>query len=211
MISLPFRRPSRNSTIDGLYGTIVAQARSPVFYRSYGVPDTVSARADMIVLHLVLVLRRLREAQASLPSENALGQQLFDRFCEDMDDNFREMGVGDLAVPKAMRRVGEAFYGRARSYEAALAAGDVDSLATALARNVFDAAGTPKRPLGARRLAAYIFQATHRLGVLPAEALVRAKVDFPDPEAVSGSNSQRVFDEQASPAAAALESANRRH
>ena len=47
---------------------IVAQARSPSFYRDYGVPDTVSGRFDMIVLHLVLVLRRLRsEPQAMCP------------------------------------------------------------------------------------------------------------------------------------------------
>ena len=38
---------------------IVAQARTPAFYRSYGVPDTVDGRLDMIVLHLVLVLRRI--------------------------------------------------------------------------------------------------------------------------------------------------------
>ena len=31
------------------------------------------------------------------------------------------MGVGDLAVPKEMRRVAEAFYGRAKAYESALA------------------------------------------------------------------------------------------
>ena len=61
MISLPFRRSSQSRTIEAVYGMIVAQARSPVFYRGYGVPDTVNGRFDMIVLHLVLVLRRLRD------------------------------------------------------------------------------------------------------------------------------------------------------
>src|SRR6188474_1805189 len=60
MIPLPFRRPKRSATIDALYGMIVAQARSPSFYRGYGVPDVVEARIDMIMLHLVLVLRGLR-------------------------------------------------------------------------------------------------------------------------------------------------------
>jgi len=97
MISLPFRRSGQTRNIDALYGMIVAQARSRAFYLGYGVPDTVSARLDMIVLHLVLLLRQL-------PSENGetspTGQRLFDRFCRDIDDNFREMGVGDLKVPK---------------------------------------------------------------------------------------------------------------
>ena len=50
----------------------------------------------------------------------SLGQRLFDTFCRDLDDNLREMGVGDLAVPKQMRRFGEAFYGRQAAYLAAL-------------------------------------------------------------------------------------------
>jgi cytochrome b pre-mRNA-processing protein 3 len=182
MISFPFRRPQRNSTIDALYGTIVARARSPVFYRSYGVPDTVAGRLDMIVLHLVLTLGQLRGAETSgRLAGKPLGQQLFDRFCEDMDDNFREMGVGDLALPKEMRRVGEAFYGRARAYEAALAAGDADGLAAAIARNVY---GVSEPPLGARRLAAYMQQATGRLAAQADAGLLRAGPDFPDPDAV---------------------------
>ena len=57
MISLPFRRSGQTRNIDALYGMIVAQARSRAFYLGYGVPDTVSARLDIIVLHLVLLLR----------------------------------------------------------------------------------------------------------------------------------------------------------
>ena len=53
---------------------------------------------------------------------------LFDAFCRDMDDNLREMGVGDLAVPKGCGRFGEAFYGRQAAYLAALAAADRRSL-----------------------------------------------------------------------------------
>ena len=40
-----------------------------------------------------------------------------------MDANLREMGVGDLTVPKRMQAFGEAFYGRAAAYDVALAAG----------------------------------------------------------------------------------------
>ena len=63
MLSSPFRGFSPDPTIEGVYGMIVAQARSPAFYRDYQVPDTVSGRFDMIVLHLVLTLRWFRQAQ----------------------------------------------------------------------------------------------------------------------------------------------------
>ncbi len=127
MISHIFRRNARADTISALYGMIVAQARLPCFYRDYAVADTVNGRFDLIVLHLALVLDRLFAEAALQP----LGQGLFDRFCLDMDDNLREMGIGDLAVPKEMRRIGDAFYGRARAYRAALA-GTADELAEAV-------------------------------------------------------------------------------
>lgn len=175
MISLPFRRFPRGASIDALYGMIVAQARAVEFYRGYGVPDTVDGRLDMIVLHLVLVLRQLTRAEGALPPA---GQQLFDRFCADMDGNFREMGVGDFGVPKRMQKVGEAFYGRAKVYENALLDPDPAALEAAVARNVFGAA---EPPLGARRLAAYMRETADRLAALAVDTLVATKFAFPDP------------------------------
>ena len=178
MISLPFRRTPPDPRIDALYGMIVAQARSIEFYRNYGVPDTVAGRLDMILLHLALLLRRFSAAGV----QPSIGQGIFDRFCQDMDDNFREMGVGDLAVPKEMRRVAEAFYGRAKAYEIALAAADIAALEATVARNVFNAL---QPPLGARRLAAYMLDARRRLSGRDAGALARAEFEFPDPAAIA--------------------------
>src|SRR5208283_3621948 len=107
MIVKLFRPSSPDCSIRDLYGAIVAQARSPAFYSSYGVPDTVEGRFDLIVLHLVLVLAQTGHAAAALVPggdlARSLGQKLFDEFCRDLDDNLREMGVGDLTVPKRMR------------------------------------------------------------------------------------------------------------
>jgi cytochrome b pre-mRNA-processing protein 3 len=179
MISLPFRRDRRFPSIDALYGMIVAQARLPAFYRGYGVPDTVDGRLDMVVLHLVLVLRRLRAGRDELPP---LGQALFDRFCQDIDDNFREMGVGDLAVPKQMQRVAEVFYGRAKAYEEALVSDDPSALESAIARNIYGAAGPALR---AGQLAAYMREAVRRLDRQPIDTVERAAFLFLDPETLA--------------------------
>ena len=174
-----FRRNPANHSIASLYGTIVAQARAAPFYRIYGVPDTVNGRFEMVVLHTVLVLRRLESEPVPL---RRLGQALFDRFCRDMDGSLREMGVGDLAVPDKMRKIGEAFYGRQAVYAAALAAPDQEPLIAALARNVFGAeAGSG---LGAIRLATYVRAAADLLAGQDGRALVRAELDFPAPEGV---------------------------
>jgi cytochrome b pre-mRNA-processing protein 3 len=115
-----------------------------------------------------------------------LAQDLFDRFCQDMDDNFREMGVGDLTVPKEMLRIAEAFYGRAKAYDTALDAGDAAGLETALARNIFNMAETNS---GAQRLAAYVREAVTAVGTQEAllagqDTLLAGNVRFPDPETV---------------------------
>jgi len=173
MIAPLFRTP--RPTIAILYGAIVAQARDPRFYAAYRVPDTVLGRFDLIVLHLALVLRRMREGVAT----RTLAQGVFDAFCRDMDHNLREMGISDPGVPRQMQKVGEAFYGRAQAYDAALAESG-EALAQTLARNVY-AEATGSR-IAAARLAAYVRQAVERLDAQPLEELARGMVRFPKPE-----------------------------
>ena len=73
MILRLFRRTPRDDTIAALYGMIVAQARAPAFYRTYGVPDTVNGRLEMVMLHAVLLLRRLeRWTEAAAAYDRAL-------------------------------------------------------------------------------------------------------------------------------------------
>ncbi len=180
MILPLFRRNRRADTISALYGTIVAQARHPVFYAGYGVADTVNGRFDLLLVHVALVLDRLMREELG----RAAGQHLFDLFCTDMDDNLREMGIGDLSVPKHMQRVGEAFYGRSQAYQAALAQEDDAALIEALTRNIYG--GEPGRAV--RPLAAYIRKTAGELARQPVEALAAGRVSFPDPAAMLGNN-----------------------
>jgi cytochrome b pre-mRNA-processing protein 3 len=179
MILRLFQSSSDEGTIRDLYGAIVAQARTAAFYAGYGVPDTVQGRFDLIVLHLVLVLERLGRDDGAA---RGFGQKLFDVFCRDLDHNLREMGVGDLAVPKEMRRFAEAFYGRQAAYRAALAAPDDRELEKALARNIFQ--GTDIDP-GAVRLARYARAALRQFETQDERAVLRGKVVFPKPEAIA--------------------------
>ena len=165
------RIPSRG-TIEAIYGMIVTQAREPLFYRDLGAPDTVNGRFDLLVLHLWMVLRRLK----SVADGPVLSQTLFDRFCDDMDGNLREMGVGDLIVPKRMQAFGEACYGRAAAYDLALAAGR-EPLAQALCKNILNGEGIEK----ARRLAMYAESAIASLTGLDEAALRGAAWRFPSP------------------------------
>jgi cytochrome b pre-mRNA-processing protein 3 len=170
-----FRKPrlAPRGTIEAIYGMIVTQAREPLFYRDLAVPDTVNGRFDLLLMHLWLVLRRLKSAEAG----RELSQALFDHFCNDMDDNLRELGVSDLKVPKKMQAFGEAFYGRTAAYDMALSEGP-EALAQALCKNVLGGENIEK----ARQLAAYAEFAMTALTGADEAALVSGIWKFPSPE-----------------------------
>ena len=67
-------------------------------------------------------------------------QKLFDVYISSLDHTLRELGVGDVSVGKKMRKLGESLYGRMSAYEGPLRAEDVDALAAALAKNVYESA-----------------------------------------------------------------------
>ena len=183
MIFPLFRRNRRADTISALYGMIVAQARSPVFYRGYAVADTVNGRFDLLLLHVALVVSRLMRDDTGKEA----AQGLFDRFCADMDDNLREMGIGDLSVPKHMKRVGEAFYGRAQAYEQALADPGDAALVKTLERNVY--AGQAED--ASRRLATYIRRMAGELERQDVGDIAAGAIRFPDPELAGGREEAR--------------------
>jgi len=174
---LSARRKIREDTIDRLYGAIVAHARLPAFYRALAVPDSIEGRFDLLVLHVHLLFRRLAQGDGLC---RAIGQGIFDRFLADMDASLRELGVGDLAVPKRMRAMGEAFYGRAAAYDAALGETGDEALAAALQRNVY--ASDPDAGRSAALLAHYVRSAAAAMAAQLAAVIASGVVEFPLPE-----------------------------
>jgi hypothetical protein len=114
------RSPIRK-IVDALYEQIVAAARQPRFYAEWGVPDTPLGRFEMLSLHMFLFLHRARAGNEAL---SAIAQECVDAFFTDIDHSLRELGIGDMGVPKRMKKLARMFYGRAQSYTEALEAND---------------------------------------------------------------------------------------
>jgi cytochrome b pre-mRNA-processing protein 3 len=154
-----------------LYARAVAQARAPALYADLGAPDTAEGRFELYSLHVVLLLDRL---QGVGPEAAEVSQALFDTFVKSLDDALREMGVGDLSVGKKMRRLGEAFFGRAKNLRAAFAAlPDRAPLEALLARTVY--AGAEPR---ATELADYVLRQREALAAQPPERLLAGEVEW---------------------------------
>jgi cytochrome b pre-mRNA-processing protein 3 len=170
-----FRRRTRDAE-HKTYCEIVAQARQPVFYSEFLVPDTIDGRFDLIVLHAVLYFRRM-QGEGKKVAE--FTQEVFDLFFQDMDGSLREMGVSDTRVPKKVRKMGEAFYGRADAYMPAIDAGNVDDLAAALGRNIFP---DNEEPIAQERLARYVIGAAETLATQTTGDLLNGNISWPEAE-----------------------------
>ena len=167
-------RPAQ-AAAQALYANAVTQARSPALYADLGAPDTVEGRFELYTLHVMLLLDRLR-GQGGAAGETS--QALFDAYLRALDDALREMGVGDLSVGKRMRKLGEAFYGRAKSYEGAFAAlPDVSPLVALLDRTVY-ADAADKRGAG---LAAYVLIQRDALKAQATEDFVAGRAEWSQP------------------------------
>jgi cytochrome b pre-mRNA-processing protein 3 len=166
-----FSRKRAVPSVERLYGDIVAASREPALYRVCGVPDTVMGRFESLGLHVALVLRRLR----ALPSPaDSLAQELVDRFFLDLDGSLRQIGIGDVSVPKKIKKLGQAFYGRAEAYEKALTSeAAADALETALARNVLE---KPDQPGLATALAQHVRHQVAHLDRVDLEDILAGRV-----------------------------------
>ncbi|MGB8275977.1 MAG: ubiquinol-cytochrome C chaperone family protein [Alphaproteobacteria bacterium] len=170
-----FRGPPRfTEPAAKLYAAAIAQARRGEFYRALGVPDSVQGRFEMVALHVFLLLHRLKGGGAEAA---ALAQELFDTMFADLDQNLRELGVGDLSVGREIRALAESFYGRIAAYDRALAAGGLEE---ALSRNILE----PGQQDAAAALAAYVRGAAKVLQGLDLTALKAGEARFGLPPAV---------------------------
>lgn len=163
------RSRERRAPVDALFARLADASRQPALYLSYGVPDTFEGRFESLVLHLFVLLRRLRE----LPAPAAdLSQEVVDACFAYLELGFRNGGISDIAVPKRMKRIGQSLYGRLKAYEAAFDSGEPGALTEALRRNV----GVGE---GAEHLARYVLEGRDRLAGRDLAAILGEEQLFP--------------------------------
>lgn len=129
-------RKKRKQAARALYGAALDRSLHPVFYAAWGVSDDFTGRFDVLCLHATILWRGLK-GQGS--EGRKLAQALFDVMFREMEQTLRQRGVGDLSVPKHMKRMMRGFRGRALALDSALCGsgegyGEIEK---ALIRNLF--------------------------------------------------------------------------
>ena len=170
MLNLLRKSVARKREGARLYGLLVERARAPVFFRDFGVSDSIDGRFDMVALHGWMALSALKAAGAG-----EAAQGLTDTIFIGFDEAMREQGAGDMGLSRKMKAFAGAFFGRIAAYEDAA---DADTLAAALARNLYRGAAVDWR---SRVLADYVLAARAHLNASVPHALDFGPLPVPAP------------------------------
>jgi cytochrome b pre-mRNA-processing protein 3 len=159
-----------------LYGGFAGQARQPDFYISFGVPDSVDGRFEMVALHAYLVFRRLKGQGTEI---DRLTQATYDVMFKQMDLALRELGAADLGVGRRIKHMAESLNGRIQVYDEALAGSDNTALRDALRRNLYGTVEVSDATLDA--MITYMRAAAVQLIGQDTTILAAGEITFPTP------------------------------
>jgi cytochrome b pre-mRNA-processing protein 3 len=174
MLSFLSRNRADRDAAERIYAAAVEAARRPFLFRDCGMPDTLQGRFESVTLHLFAILHRLMHEPGDQP---VLARLVTESFVAHTDANFREMGVGDAALPKRMTTLYQSFAGRIAAYTRGLKAGD-QALAEAITSNVFPDGDTGGHALG---LAKYVSAGVAALREAKLAELRGGCLPFPEP------------------------------
>lgn len=104
-----------------LFAAAVAEARRPHWFVEGEVPDTVEGRFSVLATVVALIIVRL---ERDGPAGETASVALTERFVEALDTEIREMGVGDPALGKQVRRLVGALAGRLERWRSVVESGE---------------------------------------------------------------------------------------
>ena len=183
----------RRAKAKELFKTVLQQSRQPYFYEEFGVPDTMEGRFEMLSIHGGLLVDRLCRSDTGKEGR-VLAQTFFDVMFKNVDWGMRESGVGDLAVPRRIKKMMSDFKGRAYAYNEAYRSGK-GCITHALLRNVYPEGKRPSMET-LEKFATYVQSVAHTLDQQGLSDFWLGRVHFP-PVGASNQNNGINNDSQA--------------
>ena len=160
----------QNRASQRLFKAVVERCDEEKFYEVLGLEHSFRTEHAMFVLHVWLVLARLRREG---DSGKAISQMFYDTFQEEVEKRVHREGV-KVRVRSTLKELEQSFYGSALAYDKALSSGN-DDFMKALRRNVFMNEGDEKN---AKALERYCRREMACLHITETEAVVSGRVRF---------------------------------
>ena len=176
MLSALFKKSSSQTAPQQLYGGVMTHARTPDFFISFGVPDTVMGRFDVLSLHIYLLARRLREDGRPICMD--LSQEVFDLYVYDVERALRELGIGDTSVPKKKKKMIRSFYGQIDDFDEAINTNDKDTIVEKVSLRYLSETENPKPEI----LTSYILATEADLKTQDIKSILSGEITWLKPE-----------------------------
>lgn len=124
------RRDAPHRAAKAAHAAVISATLSPRLYLELGVPDTFTARAQVVTLAAALIFDRL--ARENTPKAKKLVHVINQKVLDGFDAAFREQGVGDASIARKVRKLAETHSGFGKALMHALSEQDVCRRQTAL-------------------------------------------------------------------------------
>ena len=159
------------------YNVLMTHSRNPQWYRENQVPDTFQGRAELLLMHVAIVMKIcLRHGS----NGKALQQALFDHMKDDFDVALREEGYSDTGVKRRIKPLIQLFYQTAEQYFTALDHATDDELLAILKGNEGDVDGLGEASATYRAKLAQYVRAFHEDNLtLALGDIARGRFRFP--------------------------------
>ena len=87
-----------------LYSILLSLSRNKFFYQNVSLPDTFQTRIYLMFMHFSVMLIIYKK------KGEKFDQKSYDYFFHNIENNLREMGLGDVAVNKKMKDLNKILY-----------------------------------------------------------------------------------------------------
>ena len=88
-----------------LYNNLVKLSRNKFFYENVKIKDRIESRVLLIFFHFALLL-----SSTKINNKKTETQAIFDNIFQNIEYTIRELGEGDVAVNKKMKKLTQIFY-----------------------------------------------------------------------------------------------------
>ena len=91
---------------NSIYNNLVKLSRNTFFYKDINLNDKLENRIVLIFAHLCIIIKSLKSNQ----KYSNFSQELYDNIFRNIENDFREMGHGDVTVNKKMKLCNRMFH-----------------------------------------------------------------------------------------------------
>jgi cytochrome b pre-mRNA-processing protein 3 len=158
-----------------IYDKLIAQSRNPIFYTQMGVPDDLSGRYNMIVIHLLILFASTKGLDGG--DAQGLRQQVLERFIREMEAMVRDFGVDDARAQDEVRHIVDLCSKQIMAYDNAIANGDKKGLSAEILTAFQQVHDNSRADTDA--LAGYILNAVASVQAQPRASILNGHFEFP--------------------------------